>query len=140
LSTGNTIPFIARYCKEATQCLDEIALRAIKDALERSKALNARKTTVLKTFSEQGLLYYPTSCAVKFRLRVRLQLEGTCEISELRRRLVHNRQFEFCNELPATVDDCFQRLLLPATESTVLQTLKEEADEQAIGVFGENGE
>ncbi|NOY40363.1 MAG: RNA-binding transcriptional accessory protein, partial [Planctomycetes bacterium] len=46
LDTGNTIPFIARYRKEATQGLDEIALRAIEDALERSKALNARKTTV----------------------------------------------------------------------------------------------
>jgi len=56
LDTGNTIPFIARYRKEATQGLDEIALRAIEDALERSKALNARKTTVLKTIDEQGLL------------------------------------------------------------------------------------
>jgi uncharacterized protein len=280
LDTGNTIPFIARYRKEATQGLDEIALRAIEDALERSKALNARKTTVLKTISEQGLLtdalrsriqscgnlrmletiYLPfkpkrrtratiareqglqpladlllrqeklqqskqatllpyvnpakevsdTQTALsgaldiiaeqwsenaetrdwmigqartygkivsklkrgkkaeaeKFELyldhqesvrkipshrllammrgategvlRVSLQLEGTRELSELRRRLVHNRQFEFYSDLNANVEDCYQRLLLPATESTILQTLKEEADEQAIGVFGKN--
>ena len=56
LSAGNTIPFIARYRKEATQGLDEIALRAIEDALERANALAARKTTVLKTIDEQGLL------------------------------------------------------------------------------------
>ena len=56
LNAGNTIPFIARYRKEATQGLDEIALRAIEDALERTNALAARKTTVLKTISEQGLL------------------------------------------------------------------------------------
>ena len=280
LDTGNTIPFIARYRKEATQGLDEIALRAIEDALERSKVLNARKTTVLKTISEQGLLtdvlrsqiqncgdlrtleaiYLPykpkrrtratiarqqglqpladlllrqeklrqskqatlqpyvdpakevpdTQTALqgaldiiaeqwsenaetrdwlveqaraygkiaskvkrgkkaeaeKFELyldhqesvrkipshrllammrgaaegvlRISLQLEGTRELSELRRRLVRNRQFGFCSELTTTVEDCYQRLLLPATESTVLQTLKEGADEQAIGVFGKN--
>ena len=56
LDAGNTIPFIARYRKEATQGLDEIALRAIEDAIERIKTLNARKATVLKTISEQGLL------------------------------------------------------------------------------------
>jgi uncharacterized protein len=71
-------------------------------------------------------------------LRVGLQLEGTRELSELRRRLIHNRQFEFCSELTTTVEDCYERLLLPATESTLLQALKEEADEQAIGVFGKN--
>ena len=47
LDSGNTIPFIARYRKEATQGLDEVALRAIEDALERGKALNALKATVL---------------------------------------------------------------------------------------------
>ena len=280
LSTGNTIPFIARYRKEATQGLDEIALRGIEDALQRSKALHARKTTVLKTISEQGQLtdalrrqiescsdlqkleslYLPfkpkrrtratvarelglqpladlllrqeklrqskravlqpyvdpakqipdTQTALqgaldiiaeqwsensetrdwlveqaqangkiaskvkrgkkteaeKFELyldyqesvrkipshrllailrgvaegllRVSLQIEGERELGELRRRLVHNRQFEFCRELLDTVEDCYQRLLLPATESTVLQTLKATADTQAIGVFGKN--
>ena len=56
LTAGNTIPFIARYRKEATQSLDEIALRAIEDALERAKNLAARKATILKTIAEQGLL------------------------------------------------------------------------------------
>lgn len=280
LDGGNTIPFIARYRKEATQGLDEVALRAIEDALECGKALNARKATVLKTVDEQGFLtdalrdqiqgcgdlrklealYLPykpkrrtratiareqglqpladlllrqenlqqskqatlqpyvdsakgvrdTKTALsgaldiiaeqwsehaptrdwllaqartygkvvskvkrgkkaeaeKFELyldhqeavrslpshrflammrgaaegvlRVGLQLDGTRELSELRRRLVHNSQFEFCSELTKTVEDCHERLLLPATESTLLQVLKEEADEQAIAVFGKN--
>ena len=56
LDAGNTIPFIARYRKEATQGLDEMALRAIEDALEKSRELAARKKTVLKTIDEQGLL------------------------------------------------------------------------------------
>jgi len=280
LNAGNTIPFIARYRKEATQGLDEIALRAIEDALERTNALSARKTTVLKTISEQGLLtdalrsqiekcrdlrtletiYLPykpkrrtratiarerglqpladlllrqekleqskqaaleayvdpatdvpdietalqgaldiiaeqwsedaktrtwmveqamsygkicskvkrakKSEAAKFELyidhqelvrkipshrllamlrgasegilRVSLQLEESRELSILLRRLVHNRQFEFYNDLIVTAEDCYRRLLMPATDSTVLQTLKEKADAEAIGVFGKN--
>ena len=52
LIAGNTVPFIARYRKEATQGLDEIALRAIEDALERENALTARKATVLKAITD----------------------------------------------------------------------------------------
>ena len=56
LDDGNTIPFIARYRKEATSGLDEIALRSIEDSLEKSRALAVRKATVLKTIDEQGSL------------------------------------------------------------------------------------
>ena len=56
LNAGNTIPFIARYRKEATRGLDEIALRKIEDALEKANVLANRKTTILKTIQEQGAL------------------------------------------------------------------------------------
>ncbi len=56
LNAGNTIPFIARYRKEATHGLNETELRAIEDALERANALAARRTTVLKTIGDLGLL------------------------------------------------------------------------------------
>ncbi len=56
LDAGNTIPFIARYRKEATGGLDEIALRAIEDGLEKARELAARKQTVLKTIEGQGQL------------------------------------------------------------------------------------
>ena len=56
LQDGNTIPFIARYRKEATGGLDEVALRAIEDALEKATALDARKKTVLKSIADQNLL------------------------------------------------------------------------------------
>ncbi len=56
LDAGNTIPFIARYRKEATQGLDELALRAIEDGLESARELTARKNTILRTIDEQGLL------------------------------------------------------------------------------------
>ncbi len=56
LNDANTVPYIARYRKEATGGLDEIALRAIEDAVERAGALSARKTTVLRSIEEQGAL------------------------------------------------------------------------------------
>lgn len=280
LTAGNTIPFIARYRKEATGGLDEIALRAIEDALEKAQALHARKATVLKTINEQGLLtealrsqiascsdlqsletlYLPfkpkrrtratiarerglqplaelllsqvkqgTSKsqvlagfvdpkqdvadpqaalqgaldivaeqwseqpatrtwltkqafaegkivshvkrgkkeeASKFEqyvdhreavaripshrflamlrgadegvLKVGLALDDEHVVADLKPQLLPNRQLAFFDELAATVEDCYQRLLLPATESSVLQVLKEKADEEAIAVFGKN--
>lgn len=56
LDAGNTLPFIARYRKEATKGLDELALRAIEDALSKARELAQRKVTILKTIHEQGLL------------------------------------------------------------------------------------
>ena len=282
LNAGNTIPFIARYRKEATHSLNEIALRAIEDTLEKLNVLAARKNTILKTIQEQGVLtdelkrqiddctslrdleiiYLPfkpkrrtratiarerdlqpladllfkqktlsqarqkilqpyvnprlevpdtatalagamdivvehwaenpetrawlADKAMKFGkvaskvkrgkktaegadkfeqyfereesvsripshrlmamlrgssegiLRVGLQLDESRELSELKRQLVHNRQFEFHRDLLDGAEYCFTRLLLPATESTVLQQLKEQADEDAISVFGKN--
>lgn len=282
LAAGNTIPFIARYRKEATGTLDEIALRAIEDALERAQALAARKKTILKSIAEQDQLtdalrskiegcsdlrtleaiYLPfkpkrrtrgaiarerglgplaellmrqeklnqskkatlqayvdtandvpdadaalqgaldivaevwsegpetrgwlVDKAMKFGkvaskvkrgkksaegaekfeqyfdrqesvgripghrvlamlrgaaegiLNVGVELDGSRERSELRRRLVHNHQFEFASELAGCVEDCFDRLLMPATASAVIAQLKEQADEEAINVFAKN--
>ena len=56
LDAGNTIPFIARYRKEATGTLDEMALRAIEDALARARELAKRKATVLATIEGQDQL------------------------------------------------------------------------------------
>lgn len=282
LEGGNTVPFIARYRKEATGELDEIALRAIEDALEKENALAARKRTVIKTIEEQGLLtdelrakiqacvdlrglealYLPfkpkrrsratlarerglqpladllaaqqrigksksailqpfvnadrevpdgqtalqgaldivaeqwsedaatrewlfdqamkfgkiaakikrgkktAEGAGKFEqyfdrqeaasripghrvlailrgvsegfLKAELQLEGDRERSELKRRWVTQRSFEFFQEMVQCADDCFDRLLMPATESSVMGQLKEQADEEAIAVFDKN--
>ncbi len=56
LDEGGTIPFIARYRKEATGALDEIALRALEDGLVKARELAQRKGTILKTIDEQGNL------------------------------------------------------------------------------------
>ena len=281
-NSGNTIPFIARYRKEATRGQDEVLLRKIEDALEKANVLASRKTTILKTIEEHGALtqelrrriedcgnlreleaiYLPfkpkrrtratiarerglqplaelllkqeslsqprktilqpyvnpklevpdtdsalagaldivaehwaenpetrswladkamqfgkvsskvkrgkenADGAEKFDqyferaesvsripshrllamlrgssegiLNVGLEMDDARELAELKRQLVTNRQFEFHRDLIGCVGDCFTRLLLPATESTVLQQLKEKADEEAISVFGKN--
>jgi uncharacterized protein len=280
LDDGNTLPFIARYRKEATQGLDEISLRTIEDALAGARELAARKATILKTIDGQGLLtadlratieecsdkqtledlYVPykpkrrtratvarerglqpladlllgqktenqTRSAIlrpyvnpdngvpdeetalegacdivaetwsesvetrswlveqatgfgqihsqvkrgkkesgsKFEmyfehrdsvkripshrllgmkrgeaegvLRVCLELDDEYVLRKLRSQLVFNQQFEFHEELCTTVEDCYRRLLLLATESTLLQNLKQQADEEAIRVFAKN--
>jgi len=56
LDAGNTIPFIARYRKEATGMLDEEQVRLIAGWLEKLRALEERRQTVLKSIAEQGLL------------------------------------------------------------------------------------
>lgn len=71
-------------------------------------------------------------------LRVGLSVEDDQVVPQLQSKLAHNRQFEFHRELLSAVVDCFERLLMPATQSTILQILKETADEEAVKVFGKN--
>ncbi|MDP1833168.1 MAG: Tex-like N-terminal domain-containing protein [Geothrix sp.] len=56
LEEGNTVPFIARYRKEATGSLDEVAIRAVEDRHAYYKDLLERRRTVLKSIDEQGKL------------------------------------------------------------------------------------
>jgi len=56
LNEGNTVPFIARYRKEATGSLDEVAIRAVEDRLGYYKELLERRESVLKSIQKQGRL------------------------------------------------------------------------------------
>jgi len=56
IDEGATIPFLARYRKEATGGLDEEQLRSIRDMLEFHRALDDRKKTILKAIKEQDKL------------------------------------------------------------------------------------
>jgi protein Tex len=280
LDAGCTIPFIARYRKEATCGLDEHALRFIEDALTKARELAQRKATILRTIDEQGQLTVPlrrqieacqdrkeledlylpfkpkrrtratiarerglqplaeillrqeqlhrppadvlrsfvssengvpdeqaalqgacdivaehwsedanvrrwlvqqaaqfgrivsqvrrgkTDPSSKFAmyfdhrepikrvpshrllamqrgeaeqvLRVGLELDDASVLCWLKQQWVANPRFEFHSDLLRTVDDCYHRLLLPATESAALQQAKQRADEEAIAVFAKN--
>ncbi|MHC5082531.1 MAG: Tex family protein [Planctomycetota bacterium] len=56
LQDGGTVPFIARYRKEATGTLDEVAIMQIRDRLTQLAELTQRKQTILKSLSERNLL------------------------------------------------------------------------------------
>jgi protein Tex len=53
---GNTLPFIARYRKEATGGLDEVQLRDVRDRAEYLTELEDRRAAVLKSVADQGKL------------------------------------------------------------------------------------
>ncbi|ODJ58104.1 Tex family protein [Brochothrix thermosphacta] len=56
LEEGNTVPFIARYRKEATGELDEVQIRTIEERYNYLVKLSQRKEDVLRTIAEQGKL------------------------------------------------------------------------------------
>ena len=56
LEDGNTIPFIARYRKEATGALDEEQIRKINEVYEYQVNLLKRKEDVIRLIDEKGLM------------------------------------------------------------------------------------
>lgn len=56
LEEGATVPFIARYRKEVTGSLDEVALTAIRDRFSQLKELDRRREAILKSLAEMGKL------------------------------------------------------------------------------------
>jgi uncharacterized protein len=56
LDGGSTVPFIARYRKEVTGGLDDTQLRTLDERLVYLRELEERRTAVLKSIDEQGML------------------------------------------------------------------------------------
>lgn len=56
IADGGTIPFIARYRKEATGSLDEVTITVIRDRLEQLAELDKRREAILKSLAERELL------------------------------------------------------------------------------------
>src|SRR5580704_8050795 len=73
LDEGGTVPFIARYRKEATGNLDEVQIRAIEEQLLYFRELQDRKATILASIQEQG----------KLTSELQARIEATLEKSEL---------------------------------------------------------
>ncbi len=73
LLEGSTVPFIARYRKEATGELDEVQIRQIQERLGYHTELNERRQTILKSIEEQG----------KLTPELRTKIEATRKKTEL---------------------------------------------------------
>ena len=73
LDDGGTVPFIARYRKEATGNLDEVKVRGIEEKLAYFRELVARRETILASIAEQG----------KLTDELKARIEATFDKSEL---------------------------------------------------------
>src|ERR1039458_8990129 len=73
LDDGGTVPFIARYRKEATGNLDEVKIRGIEEKLGYFRELVMRRETILASIAEQG----------KLTDDLKARLEATFDKSEL---------------------------------------------------------
>jgi uncharacterized protein len=73
LDDGGTVPFIARYRKEATGNLDEVQIRAIEEKLAYFRDLRDRRATILASIAEQG----------KLTDELKARIEATLDRSEL---------------------------------------------------------
>jgi uncharacterized protein len=73
LDAGNTVPFIARYRKEMTGELDEVKIRGIEELLKFHRALEQRKSDIIRLIGEQG----------KLTDALRLRIEGAAKLVEV---------------------------------------------------------
>ena len=73
LDEGGTVPFIARYRKEATGNLDEVQIRDIEEKLAYFRDLVARRETIIASITEQG----------KLTEELKARIEATFDKSEL---------------------------------------------------------
>ena len=56
LADGATVPFIARYRKEATGSMDEVSVMTVRDRLEQLEKLDERRKVILRSLDERELL------------------------------------------------------------------------------------
>lgn len=73
LDSGATIPFIARYRKEATGTLDEIQITQIRDMKERLVEIDKRRASIIDSIEEQG----------KMNAELKKKLENANSLTEL---------------------------------------------------------
>src|ERR1700679_3780003 len=73
LDDGGTVPFIARYRKEATGNLDEVQIRDIEEKVAYLRDLESRRATILASIAEQG----------KLTDELKARIEATLDKSEL---------------------------------------------------------
>jgi protein Tex len=64
LAEGCTVPFIARYRKERTGSLDEVAIMRVRDRLKQLEELATRKEAILKSLEERKILTEPLRIAI----------------------------------------------------------------------------
>ncbi len=131
LNDGATVPFIARYRKEATGSLDEMQIQAIKTSLEHLTELGKRKETIIATIESQGKLTDELKKAIsdcwnatalediylpfKPKRRTRAEIAREQGLEPLAKMImsqsnfnVEQRAAQFCNDTLKSADDAIQ--------------------------------
>src|SRR5215470_7516995 len=65
LDNGATVPFVARYRKEATGALNDAQSRTLEERLRYLRELEERRTTILNSIREQGKLNDALEAAIR---------------------------------------------------------------------------
>ena len=65
LDDGATVPFVARYRKEATGGLDDVQLRALEQRLGYLRELEDRREAIVKSITEQGKMTPALEAAIR---------------------------------------------------------------------------
>jgi len=73
LDGGATLPFIARYRKEATGDLDELAIGRIREALNRFRLMDERRAAIIRSLLRQG----------QMSAEIEERLNGAASLAEL---------------------------------------------------------
>jgi uncharacterized protein len=76
IDSGCTVPFIARYRKEATGAMEDEALRTFDERLRYLRNLEDRKQTIIAAIEEQGKLTVAMNSPVYFQKFMRMVYDG----------------------------------------------------------------
>ena len=117
IDEGNTIPFIARYRKEATGSLDDEKLRALHTKLTYLRNLEARKQEVIELIDEQGKLTDELRKAI-------LAAEKLVTVEDLYRPYKQKKK--------TRAEAARKRGLAPLAEFIMLQTSTEPVENEAL--------
>jgi len=148
LDEGSTVPFIARYRKEATAGLDDTQLRKLDERLLYLRELEDRRTTVIKTIDEQGKLNDQLKVALleadsktrledlyapyKVKRRTKAQIAREAGIEPLLNLLLANHELEPNAEAQAFINKKAEfdtsEIVLTAAQAIFMERVSEEAD------------
>lgn len=124
LDGGATVPFVARYRKEATGGLDDVQLRALAALLVELRELDARRATILASVADQGALTP--------------ELEAELRAAETRERL-EDLYLPYRPKYRSRGEIARERGLLPLAEA-LLQAPERLPEEQALPFVDPTGE
>lgn len=110
LDEGSTVPFIARYRKEATQGLDDTQLRQLSRELIYLRELSTRKTSILKSLKEMGKLTDKLTQSIEL-------CQGKSELEEIYKPFKSTRKTKGQIALEAGLEKLALQLYIGSNES-----------------------